>query len=57
MSDDSPGTLLKAAEAGITPATIVHPWNRDLCEEEDIVCASDWPALRRKLEPLLGGAA
>jgi uncharacterized protein len=31
LIDDSPRTLIKAAEAGITPATILHPWNRDLC--------------------------
>ncbi len=53
LIDDSPATLLKAAEAGITAATIVHPWNRDLCEEEDIVCAPDWPTLAERLEPVL----
>jgi uncharacterized protein len=53
LIDDSPRTLIKAAEAGITPATILHPWNRDLCEEEDIVCAEDWPTLARLLEPVL----
>jgi hypothetical protein len=53
LIDDSPATLLKAAEAGITPATIVHPWNRDLCEEEDIVCAPDWPTLAQRLETIL----
>jgi uncharacterized HAD superfamily protein len=53
LIDDSPVNLLGAAEAGITPATILHPWNRDLCEEEDIVCAPDWPGLERRLEPLL----
>jgi hypothetical protein len=55
LIDDSPATLLKAAEAGITPATIVHPWNRDLCEEEDIVCAPDWTTLAQRLEPVLAG--
>jgi uncharacterized protein len=53
LIDDSPINLRKAAEAGITPATIMHPWNRDLCEEEDIVCAPDWPTLARALEPVL----
>ena len=53
LIDDSPRTLLRAAEAGMTPATIVHPWNRDLCEEEDIVCAPDWPTLAERLEPVL----
>jgi uncharacterized protein len=53
LIDDSPETLLKAAEVGITPATIVHPWNQDLCEDEDIVCAPDWPALAQRLERVL----
>jgi uncharacterized protein len=57
LIDDSPLNLMKAGEAGITPATILHPWNRELCEDEDIVCASDWPGLARRLEPLLSEAA
>jgi hypothetical protein len=57
LIDDSPVTLLKAVEAGITTATIEHPWNRELCEEEDIVCAPDWPTLARRLEPVLARAA
>jgi uncharacterized HAD superfamily protein len=56
LIDDSPVTLLKASEAGITTATIEHPWNRDLCEDEDIVCAPDWPTLARRLEPVLAAA-
>jgi uncharacterized protein len=57
LIDDSPKNLARAVDAGITGATIVHPWNRDLCEEEeDIVCAPDWPSLARALEPLLQGA-
>ena len=32
-------------------ATLVHPWNRDMCEEEtDVVSAEDWPALAAALE-------
>ena len=53
LIDDSPVNLVKAGEAGITPATILHPWNRELCEEEDIVWAPDWPTLAERLEPLL----
>jgi uncharacterized protein len=53
LIDDSPDNLVRAGEAGITPATIVHPWNRELCEEEDIVCAPDWPTLAARLQPLL----
>jgi uncharacterized HAD superfamily protein len=50
LIDDSPVNLLAAIEAGIAAATLRHPWNRDVCEEEDIVCADDWAELRRRLE-------
>jgi uncharacterized protein len=50
LIDDSPVNLLAAVEAGIAGATLRHPWNRDICEEEDIVCADDWAELRRRLE-------
>lgn len=57
LIDDCPGNLSEAIERGITPATIVHPWNRDLCEEEDILCADNWPELERRLDALLKGKA
>jgi uncharacterized HAD superfamily protein len=57
LIDDAPETLSKALEAGMTVATLMHPWNEDICEEEDIVCAPDWPALRERLRPLLEGDA
>jgi hypothetical protein len=53
LIDDSPETLSKALQAGITPATLLHPWNREICETEDIVCAEDWPGLEAALEPVL----
>jgi uncharacterized HAD superfamily protein len=53
LIDDSPVNLAKAADAGIATATIAHPWNRDLCDEEEIVCAEDWAQLRQLLEPVL----
>jgi FMN phosphatase YigB (HAD superfamily) len=53
LVDDSPVNLLRALDAGMRAATILHPWNRDVCEDEDIVCARDWPELARRLEPVL----
>lgn len=53
LIDDSPINLGRALEHGILTATIVHPWNRDLIEEEDIVAATDWPELERRLMPIL----
>ena len=55
LIDDSPVNIVRALEAGIRPATLTHPWNEDVCEEEDVICGADWPELARALEPLLGG--
>jgi 5'(3')-deoxyribonucleotidase len=54
LIDDSPITLVRALESGIVAATLVHPWNRDLCEEEtEVVSADDWPGLAEALEARL----
>jgi uncharacterized HAD superfamily protein len=54
LIDDSPVTLVHAIENGIIPATLVHPWNRELCEDEaEVVSADDWPGLAAALEARL----
>ncbi|HWC26040.1 MAG TPA: hypothetical protein VG474_05590, partial [Solirubrobacteraceae bacterium] len=53
LIDDSPLNLARAIEHGILVATIAHPWNRDLCEEEDVIRATDWRDLAARLDPLL----
>ena len=53
LVDDSPENLLGALRHGIMGATLVHPWNRDLVDVEDVVAAEDWPELERKLQPFL----
>jgi FMN phosphatase YigB (HAD superfamily) len=53
LIDDSPVNLVRARDAGIVPATILHPWNRELCEDEEIVCGEDWPSLAAALDPVL----
>ena len=53
LIDDGPENLSAALDRGILAATIGHPWNRDVCEEEEIVCARDWTELEQLLEPLL----
>jgi uncharacterized protein len=55
LIDDSPVNIVRALEAGIAAATIRHPWNEDVCEEEDVICGADWPELAGRLDPLLGG--
>jgi uncharacterized protein len=50
LIDDSPENLSEAIGRGMAAATIEHPWNRDVIEEEGIVSAPDWPALAQRLE-------
>ena len=54
LIDDSPVNLRRAVQRGIAGATLLHPWNREVCERERIVCADDWPTLALRLQPLLG---
>jgi uncharacterized HAD superfamily protein len=53
LVDDSPLNLQKAREQGITGATIIHPWNAALVEENGVVGGRDWAELKAKLDPLL----
>ena len=53
LVDDSPVNIVKAREAGIVPATIVHPWNEELVERDGVIGARDWDGLRVQLEPVL----
>jgi uncharacterized protein len=53
LIDDSPVNLEAALAAGIVAATLVHPWNRELCETEDVICGADWQELARNLAPVL----
>ena len=55
LIDDSPVNLERALEAGIRAATIWHPWNAEVCETEEVICARDWPALERLLSEVLTG--
>jgi uncharacterized HAD superfamily protein len=53
LIDDSPENLRRAVEAGITAATIVHPWNLDVVEEEGLIAADSWEGLAAALEARL----
>jgi uncharacterized HAD superfamily protein len=57
LIDDSPINLQRALEVGMTAATLLHPWNRDLCELEPVIAAEDWAGLRERLAPLLAAGA
>jgi uncharacterized protein len=53
LVDDSPVNIVKAREAGIVPATIVHPWNEELVERDGVIGARDWEGLKAALDPVL----
>jgi uncharacterized protein len=53
LIDDSPPNLEAVLDAGIAVATILHPWNRELCETEDVICGRDWDELAANLAPVL----
>ena len=53
LIDDSPVNLERALEAGITAATIVHPWNAELVESGRALGGRDWFELRERLAPVL----
>jgi hypothetical protein len=55
LIDDAPHDLVRALERGIAAATLRHPWNLDVCEEEDVISADSWPELELRLAPLLAG--
>lgn len=57
LIDDSPINLAAAIKHSIATATILHPWNAELCEEEDVIAARDWSELDRLLTPLLRAPA
>lgn len=53
LIDDSPINLVRAVGRGIAVATILHPWNQEICEEEGVLAARDWHELQALLDPLL----
>ncbi|MEA2347299.1 MAG: uncharacterized protein QOG62_1086 [Thermoleophilaceae bacterium] len=53
LIDDSPVNIRRAIEMGITPATIIHPWNAEVVAEHEVVAGTDWRALAAAVDPLL----
>ena len=45
--------IARARDNGILAATIIHPWNEELVEEDGVIGGRDWSELRRRLEPVL----
>ena len=57
LIDDSPLNIGAAIERGIATATLLHPWNAELCEMEGVLGAHDWAELAELLAPLLATPA
>jgi len=57
LIDDSPLNIGAAIERGIATATILHPWNVELCEVEDVIAAHEWPELAGLLAPVLSSCS
>jgi uncharacterized HAD superfamily protein len=53
LVDDSPVNLDRAREQGILGATIIHPWNADVVDDNGVIGARDWAELREKLDRVL----
>lgn len=53
LIDDSPLNIRQAIDAGIHVATISHPWNEDVRDEEGVLSADDWAELAAAVAPLL----
>lgn len=56
LIDDSPRSILGALHHGMRVATIAHPWNQEVCEEEDVIRARDWRELAGLLAPVIDAA-
>ena len=50
LIDDSPVNLTQAADEGILGATLIHPWNDELIDDNRIVGADDWAGLKQRLD-------
>ncbi|MBU6336415.1 MAG: hypothetical protein KGR19_01190 [Acidobacteria bacterium] len=57
LVDDSPVNIERAIEEGMAAATILHPWNREVCARLPVASAEDWPGLETALEPYFSAAA
>ena len=53
LVDDSPVNLIKAKDAGIVGATLIHPWNEQVVAAGEAIGAVSWDELRAKLAPVL----
>ncbi len=53
LVDDSPVNIKRAREHNILAATLIHPWNESLQEEDGVMAANDWADLERRVNEAL----
>ena len=46
LVDDSPVNIVRAREAGIVPATLLHPWNEEVVERDGVIGGARLAELR-----------
>jgi uncharacterized HAD superfamily protein len=57
LVDDSPVNIRRARESGILAATLLHPWNEDLQNEDGVIAADNWRDLERRVNEALAQPA
>jgi hypothetical protein len=45
--------LTRAREKGIVGATLIHPWTREIADQDGVIAGKDWYELAERLEPVL----
>ena len=53
LVDDSPVNIKRAREEGILVATLLHPWNESLKDEDGVIAATGWAELERAVNDAL----
>ena len=53
LVDDSPVNIARAREHGILAATLIHPWNEALVNQDGVVGGKDWHELEMAINRVL----
>ncbi len=53
LVDDSPPNIAAARAHGMLVATLIHPWNEPLVDQDGVIGARTWPELERRVNAAL----
>jgi len=56
LVDDSPVNIRRAREAGMLAATLIHPWNEAVAQDDGVIARGDWFALEGAVNEALTAA-